>query len=111
VILEKITAALYALFGKATFVIPRMLISLLWVVGGIPLFLITRRFSGTNGALFALAFYELLPFGVIAGRSFQPDPFMVTVILFAVLFQIRWSEDRSLKNALLAGGFSGTGFC
>lgn len=107
VILEKITAALYALFGKETFVIPRMLISLLWVVGGIPLFLITRRFSGTNGALFALAFYELLPFGVIAGRSFQPDPFMVTVILFAVLFQIRWSEDHSLKNALLAGGFSG----
>ena len=107
VILEKITAVLYALFGRETFVIPRILVSLLWGVGGIPLFLIARRFSGNNGALFALTFYELLPFGVIAGRSFQPDPFMVTVILFAVLFQLRWSEDHSLKNALLAGGFSG----
>jgi len=107
VILEKITAALYALFGKETFVIPRILVSLLWVVGGIPLFFIARRFSGTTGALFALAFYEILPFAVIAGRSFQPDPFMVTTVLFAVLFQLHWSEDRSLKNALLAGGFSG----
>ena len=106
-ILEHLTASLYALLGKESFIIPRILISLLWVIGGIPLFLLMRRFSTTNGALFAVAFYEFLPFGVLASRSFQPDPVMVTSVLFALHFQLCWLQEHSLKNALLAGVFTG----
>jgi 4-amino-4-deoxy-L-arabinose transferase-like glycosyltransferase len=61
----------------------------------------------TNGAVFVLAFYELLPFGVIAGRSIQPDPLMVCLILCALYFQYRWFEKDDLRNALLAGIFTG----
>ena len=81
-ILEHITAYVYAMAGKENFEIPRVMVSLLWVIGGIPLFLLMRKISSTNGAVFAMAFYELLPFGVIASRSFQPDPVMVTLTLF-----------------------------
>ena len=105
-ILEHITAGVYALVGKENFEIPRVMISLLWVIGGIPLFLLMRKITSTNGAIFALAFYELLPFGVIASRSFQPDPVMVTLTLFALYFQYRWVEKNSLKNAILAGAFT-----
>jgi len=60
-----------------------------------------------NGAIAALAFYELLPFGVTASRSFQPDPLMVMLILWAIYLQYQWSESSSLKNALLASIFTG----
>jgi hypothetical protein len=105
-ILEHITAYIYALVGKEDFEIPRVMVSLLWVIGGIPLFLLMRKITSTNGAVFALAFYELLPFGVIASRSFQPDPVMVTLILFALYYQFCWMQEHNLKNALLAGGFT-----
>ncbi len=71
---EHLTAWTYAVVGKEDFRIPRVYSSLFWVLGGIPLFLLARKLMPANGALVALAFYELLLFGVIASRSFQPDP-------------------------------------
>lgn len=105
-ILEHITAYVYALAGKENFEIPRVMVSLLWVIGGIPLFLLMRKISSTNGAVFAMAFYELLPFGVIASRSFQPDPVMVTLTLFALYFQYCWMQENTLKNVILASVFT-----
>jgi len=106
-LLEHLTAYTYALVGQENFEIPRLYSIFFWVLGGIPLYLLAKKFMPTNGALAALAFYELLPFGVIAGRSFQPDPLMVMLILWALYFQFRWSEGDSLKNTLLASIFTG----
>jgi hypothetical protein len=75
-LLEHLTAYTYALLGQENFEIPRVYSILFWVLGGIPLYLLAKKFMPVNGALAALAFYELLPFGVIASRSFQPDPLM-----------------------------------
>ena len=105
-ILEYISAYTYVLVGGESFEIPRLYSIFLWVIGGIPLFLLTKKFMSANGALAALAFYELLPFGVVASRSFQPDPAMVTFILFALYYQYRWVEKDNLANALLAGIFT-----
>jgi hypothetical protein len=106
-ILEHITAYTYALVGKEDAVIPRLYSILFWVLGGIPLFMLARKFMSTNGALAALIFYELLPFGVTASRSFQPDPLMVLLMLWALFFQFLWSKKETLKNSLLAGIFTG----
>jgi hypothetical protein len=106
-ILEHITAVTYALVGKENFEIPRLYSILFWVLGGIPLFLLSKKFIPISGAIAALGFYELLPFGVIASRSFQPDPLMVMLILWALLFQYKWAENDSVRNALLAGIFTG----
>jgi hypothetical protein len=106
-ILEHLTALTYAVAGGENFEIPRVYSSLFWVLGGIPLFLLARKLMPANGAVAALAFYELLPFGVIASRSFQPDPLMVSLILCALYFQYRWLEKDTLGSALAAGIFTG----
>jgi hypothetical protein len=106
-ILEHLTALTYAVVGEENFKIPRVYSSFFWVLGGIPLFLLAKKLMKVNGAFAALAFYELLPFGVIASRSFQPDPLMVTLILSALYFQYRWMERDDLPNALWAGIFTG----
>jgi hypothetical protein len=104
---EHLTAWTYAALGQEDFRIPRVYASLFWVLGGIPLFLLARKLMPENGALASLAFYELLPFGVIAGRSFQPDPLMIALILTALYFQYRWMEKDTLGRALLAAGLTG----
>jgi hypothetical protein len=106
-IMEHLTALTYAVAGGENFEIPRVYSSLFWVLGGIPLFLLARKLMSTNGAIAALAFYELLPFGVIAGRSIQPDPLMISLMVTALYFQYRWKEKDTLSSALLASIFTG----
>lgn len=106
-LMEHLTAWTYALVGKESFEIPRLYSILFWVLGGIPLFLLSKKYLPINGAMAALAFYELLPFGVIASRSFQPDPLMVMLLLWSLWFQVRWAEVDTWKNALLAAIFTG----
>jgi hypothetical protein len=106
-ILEHLTAYTYALVGQENFEIPRVYSALFWILGGIPLYLLARKLMNQNGSIAALAFYELLPFGVIAGRSIQPDPLMVTLIVTALYLQYRWMEKDNLKNALWASIVTG----
>jgi hypothetical protein len=106
-ILEHVTAWTYALVGQENPEIPRAYSVLFWVLGGIPLYLLARKFLSASGASLALAFYELLPFGVIASRSFQPDPLMIFLMLWALYFQYRWYERDSLGAALAAGLVTG----
>jgi len=53
------------------------LILLAWLLGGLALYALARRIASADGALVALLYYLFLDFGVIASRSFQPDPLMV----------------------------------
>jgi len=106
-LMEHLTAWAYALFGQENFEIPRVFSALFWVLGELPLYLLVKKYLPINGAMAALIFYELLPFGVIASRSFQPDPLMVLLMLCSLLFQVRWAEQDTWKNALLAALFTG----
>ncbi|MBA3074570.1 MAG: glycosyltransferase family 39 protein [Anaerolineae bacterium] len=106
-IMEYLAAFTYRLIGQENILVPRLLSMLFWVLGGIPLFLLARKLMNINGAYAALAAYLFIPFGVLASRSFQPDPLMVMTILWALFFQIRWSDNSTMKNAVLAGVFTG----
>jgi hypothetical protein len=60
-----------------------------------------------DGAIFALVYYLFIEFGVIASRSFQPDPLMVGLILSALWSFVRWHTEKNWKWTVIAGLLSG----
>lgn len=106
-IMEYLTAVIYRLIGHEDMLIARLLSIFFWLAGAVPLFLLARKLTTLNGAYVALAVYLFNPFGTIASRSFQPDPLMVAAIIWALYFQFKWSDEDTLKTALLAGFFTG----
>jgi len=106
-ILESIVAFIYVLSGGETLWVARILTSLFWVLAAIPLYALARRFTSPAAGLLCVAYYLFLPFGVIASRSFQPDPFMVAWLVLALYAAYRWSETRQWNWALLAAASGG----
>lgn len=79
----------------------------MWLAGGLVLFLLLRRFTNAFGALAGLAVHVTVPLGVVAGRSLQPDPLMVTGILATALLVVRHDERPSRGRLLAAGAVAG----
>lgn len=105
-VLESLTALTYRLVGEHLW-IARVYSSLFWVLAGIFLFLLAQEIAGPSGALVAMLFYLFLPTGVIASRSFQPDPLMVAMIVTSAWAGYRWANRRTWKWALAAGLLTG----
>ncbi|MEX1247008.1 MAG: glycosyltransferase family 39 protein [Anaerolineales bacterium] len=101
-ILESIVAFAYLLAGGEYLWIARIITALLWVLAVLPLYALARRFVSPAAALLCVGYYLFLPFGVIASRSFQPDPFMVAVLILTMFAAYRWSETRQWNWAILA---------
>jgi len=101
-VLDSLVAASYRIFGERLW-IARIYSSLFWLIGGIFLFLLAREFLSLDEALLSLTFYLLLPYGVFASRSFQPDPLMVMLILTGWWAAVRWSRQLTWGWALTAG--------
>ncbi len=106
-ILETLTAYGYRLIGRESWVVPRLINTLFWLIGGLALFDLARRAVNMDGALVALAFYLALPFSVQASRSFQPDPGMTMWIVLSAWALCRWGEHPAWKWAAGAGLFGG----
>jgi hypothetical protein len=100
-IMEAVAATGYRVLGGERVWLPRVLSSLFWLMGGCFLYLIGKRIANADAALFAVGFYLLLPFAVVASRSFQPDPLMVMLILASVWAILRY--DSKPSRAWLAG--------
>lgn len=105
-VIETIVAGMYMVFGEHLW-FGRIVASLFWMLGGLALFALARRFVSVDGAIVALAYYLFVKFGVIASRSFQPDPVMVGLIFCGLWAFYRWQEEKTWKWALLAGLLSG----
>jgi 4-amino-4-deoxy-L-arabinose transferase-like glycosyltransferase len=56
-----------------------------------------------DGAFIALTYYLFAPYGVIASRSFQPDPLLTSLIVFSWWTFYTWYKEPSWKWAVLAG--------
>ncbi len=106
-IIETLAAWGYRLTGGVNWVVPRVLTTFLWLIGGLALFSLARRAVDVDGALVALAFYLLLPFSVQASRSFQPDPGMTMWAVLCAWALYDWGERQTWKSALGAGIFGG----
>jgi len=103
---ETVVAGLYLLFGEHLW-IARICSAVYWLLGGLALFALARRIASVDGAIVGLAFYLFVGFGVIASRSFQPDPLMVALILGGLWSFERWYTERTWKWTLIAALLSG----
>jgi 4-amino-4-deoxy-L-arabinose transferase-like glycosyltransferase len=106
-ILEQIIGATYLLMGSEQVWIVRIFDSIFWLIGGLAFFSLARKLGSFYAALLGLTFYFFLPFGIIASRSFQPEPWMVMWILLSIWAMMRWVEKPSWKWALIAGILGG----
>ena len=104
--MERIVAATYRLAGGERFWLPQLLSSIFWLVGGGLLYRIAEKTASPAAALFSLAFYLLLPFAVVASRSFQPDPLMVMLLLAGSLAILRYYEQPTSARLIAATGLS-----
>jgi hypothetical protein len=106
-ILERIVALTYLAMGGENVWVARIYNSLFWLIGAAAVFALARRMTSNAGGALALGYYLLLPFGVQASRSFQPDPGMVMWIALTTYTLYRWSEKQEWKWALWAGVLGG----
>jgi 4-amino-4-deoxy-L-arabinose transferase-like glycosyltransferase len=102
-VLDHLAAASFQLTGGENLWFPRLVSSLLWVVGGIFLYLIALHITRWEGALIALALYLFWPYGVLISRLYMPDPTMIALLLGAALTVIRYWERPSTPRLIAAG--------
>ena len=94
---ERIVAWTYRFTGEQVWV-ARVYSSMFWLIGGIFLYLLARRLTSEDGAIAATAIYLLLPYAIIASRSFQPDPLMVMLIVMFLWAVWEWSSAKKLNH-------------
>jgi 4-amino-4-deoxy-L-arabinose transferase-like glycosyltransferase len=92
-VLDHLAAWEYRLTGGEHMWAPRLVSALLWVIGGVFLYLIALRVTSSAGAVVALALYLFWPYAVVISRLYLPDPMMVALILAGALALIRYSES------------------
>jgi len=105
-VVPMIVAGMYLVFGEHLW-FGRVVASLFWLIGGLALLGLARRIASVDGAIIALAYYLFMEFGVIASRSFQPDPLMIGLTLAGLWAFLRWDEEYTWKWTLIAGLLSG----
>lgn len=104
---ETIVGTTFLAIGGESFAVARVYGTLFWLLAGLALFDLARRVASLPSALIALTYYLVLPFGVQASRSFQPDPLMTSAFVAGTYFFYRWSEEPRWRWALLAAAFGG----
>ena len=102
-ILDGIAAGWFRLTGSESFVFPRLLSAIAWVIGAVFLYLIATRVTTTAGSTIALLLYLVWPYGVWHSRLFMPDALMVSAFLGAALLVVRYWERRSWRRFAAAG--------
>jgi 4-amino-4-deoxy-L-arabinose transferase-like glycosyltransferase len=105
-LIETLVAWTYRFTGEKLWV-ARIYSSIFWLLGGLALFLLARDMTSPEGALAALLYYLFVPYGVIASRSFQPDPLMVALIVWGLWGFYRWYKKRTWRWLVTAGILSG----
>jgi len=106
-IFEWLVSRIYLLTGGASLWIPRALSAVFWLLGGTAVFALARNLASLSGALIALVYFLFLPFGMLASRSFQPDPLMAALIAGAAWALYRWVRAPGWRPAVLAGILTG----
>lgn len=106
-VFESLVAVTYRMIGSDPVWVARLYAILFWIAGGLALYFLASAMTSPDGGVAAVAYYLFVPFGVIASRSFQPDPLMVMFILLALLAVYKWNQRPSWARACLAGGLIG----
>jgi hypothetical protein len=103
-IMERTAVLVYRLAGREVLWVPRALSVVFWMLGAILLYHIGVRLASPVSALISVLVYLFMPFGILASRSFQPDPLMVCLQLAGILGLLRFAEREAASRLLLAAG-------
>jgi hypothetical protein len=106
-IFERLTAWIYNLVGAVDLRIPRLIAIFCWMVGAVFITWLAVDLVGWGGALAAAWFYLLWPYGVIASRSFQPEPILVMLLAVTFWASLRWEKRGGWRWAVTAGLLAG----
>ena len=101
--LEYLTAFTYKFFGREFLWAARIYSIIFWLVGGIVLYFLLKRVVSSWGALTGLVYFFFLPYGILASRSFQPDPLMLMLVILSLYAFFRWNDEPDWKNTIFAG--------
>jgi hypothetical protein len=101
--IDGLAALSYKLIGREVLWLPRAMSAIFWVLGGIAVFLLSRQLTSEPGGVAATAVYLFLPYGVIASRSFQPDPLMTALIVFSWWGMYNWMNRAGWRWVFIAG--------
>jgi hypothetical protein len=106
-VFQGLVALTYLVSGGEHLWIARIYAILFWLLGGLALFLLTRRVTSSLAAVISLVFYFFLPWSVIFSRIFQPDLIMVMLTLWTAYAIYRWSETPTWRWTILTGILAG----
>ena len=101
--LEYLTAYTYRLFGREFLWAARIYSIIFWLAGAIILYFLLKKVVSSWGALTGLVYFCFLPYGILASRSFQPDPLMLMLVILSLYTFVRWNNQPDWKNTIFAG--------
>ena len=106
-LLDYMVSIIYRIVGREELYFARYLTNAFWLIGGIFMFLITRKLLSIDEAFIATAYYLFVPTGIIISRSFQPDSLMMMLFLISLFAMVLYFEIPSLKRLLWAATLTG----
>jgi hypothetical protein len=98
-LVEYLVSLIYRVMGREEIYYARYLTGTFWLVGGIFMYLLTKKLLSTEAAVFATVYYLFVPMGVIISRSFQPDSLMMLLFLASLYLLVCYFESDA-KNYL-----------
>ena len=104
---EFLVSLLYRVVNGEHLWASRLLTSVFWLVGGVFLFSLVKRIAQFDVAIFSVAYYLLVPLGVLVSRSFQPESLMIMLFLMGLVMIVRYHDQPSLVNLISAALISG----
>src|SRR5215211_846629 len=105
-VLDFLASLTYVITGGEHLWIPRLMSAMFWTLGGVFLYLIARKIVSPSASLFAVAFYLFDPAVVLPSRAFMPDPLMILLLVMSVYFIVRYHEQPTAGNLMVAVGVS-----
>jgi len=105
-VIETITVLLYRVVGGEYLWVPRLLSIVDFLLGVIPLYLLVRNRAGEDVALTAAGLYMFVPYSLKAGTSYQPDPLMLSMLLYFAYFLDRFLAHGQRHDGGLAATFA-----
>lgn len=109
-IMEFIASIAYRIAGGEHLWIPRLMSSIFWLIGGAFLYLFVKKIFSADAAVFSTAFYLFLPYGIIASRSFQPNPLMIMLLIISIMAIFQYYEQPSTRRLVTAAILSALAF-
>jgi 4-amino-4-deoxy-L-arabinose transferase-like glycosyltransferase len=106
-VMELLVSSIYRISNGEHLWVARLLSSAFWLIGGIFLFRVVSRVVSLDAAVFATAYYLLIPLGILASRSFLPDSLMIMMFLISLYAIVRYYDHPSKLRLMTAASVSG----